>query len=185
VSEQENFTSSADVNLYSILCVTILSALGNSVVKTSCQSEADSECQGASVCMSDTSPLRYSSEWRFGITLTIAFLGLALLEAIKHHNRVAAGLCLLISAAMVALTVFNSRMLTPLLRVWLLLGERIGKIVNPVALGIIFFGIVTPIAVFARCLGRDELRLKRPPTDSYWRVRSSPDSAAVSFKRQF
>jgi hypothetical protein len=63
-----------------------------------------------------------------------------------------------------------SRMLRPLIRRW---GET-GRVVHPAvvsrtAIGLLFFGILTPVALVFRILGRDALRLKRDPkARTYW-----------------
>ena len=66
-----------------------------------------------------------------------------------------------------------------------MLGLALGKIVSPIVLGIIFFGLITPIALIARLLGRDELKLKRPKKSTYWSKPISSNSDADSFKNQF
>jgi len=38
-------------------------------------------------------------------------------------------------------------------------GILLGMLVSPIIMGIIFFGIFTPLAIFMRFSGRDELRL--------------------------
>lgn len=77
------------------------------------------------------------------------------------------------------------RLLTPLNRFWYGLGMLLGKIVSPLVLGIIFFVLITPIALFTRLLGRDELRLKKRFLESYWVVRSPPGPPSDSFKNQY
>jgi len=57
-------------------------------------------------------------------------------------------------------------------------------IVSPIVLGIIFFGLFTPIAFFMRLSGRDELRLKLSKKASHWVSRSEP-LKSESFKQQF
>lgn len=43
---------------------------------------------------------------------------------------------------------------------WMCLGMVIGKLVSPVILYLIFFGIFTPIALITRIFGRDELQTR-------------------------
>ena len=51
-------------------------------------------------------------------------------------------------------------------------------------LGVIFFGLFTPIAMFMRLSGRDELRLKFTQKASHWISREEPIKSE-SFKHQF
>ena len=65
------------------------------------------------------------------------------------------------------------------------LGFVIGIIVSPLVLGFLFFGIFTPLAIFMRVFGRDELRLKKTRNRSYWIYRKGDTSQAQSFGTQF
>ena len=64
------------------------------------------------------------------------------------------------------------------------LGLLLGKLISPIIIGAIFFFMFTPIAVIMRLIGRDELRLRLKPIDSYWIERKS-SIKTTSFKRQF
>ena len=76
-------------------------------------------------------------------------------------------------------------LLDPLARVWLRLGEIVGMVVRPIVLAAIFFLLITPVAIVARWLGRDELRLKQPRAKSYWVARAPPHPDDTSFERPF
>ena len=75
--------------------------------------------------------------------------------------------------------------LRPLNTAWTWLGQTLGKVVSPLVLGILYFGVLTPIALIGRACGRDELKLKRRAVSSYWVERDPPGPAASSFKQQF
>ena len=60
------------------------------------------------------------------------------------------------------------------------------RVVTPMAMAVLFFGLVTPIAVLLRIFGRDPLRLKRDPkATTYWIERVPPGPSPESIKRQF
>lgn len=84
-----------------------------------------------------------------------------------------------------AVTLLAPGVLTPFNRAWMKLGELMGKVVSPLVLGVIFFVMITPIALVIRLFGRDELRLKRTNTSSYWIDRDPPGPSGDSFKNQF
>jgi hypothetical protein len=91
-----------------------------------------------------------------------------------------------ISALCTFLAVFFSEVLAPANRVWTKLGLLLAKIVNPVVMGLIFFVIFTPVAVFLRLRGKDLLRLKFDRSaSSYWISRDPPGPAPESMKEQF
>jgi hypothetical protein len=135
--------------------------------------------------MSVASPQKLPSERRFGLMLTAVFAILAIGGIIRHRNWIAYDSCFAASAVFGLLTLMNSRVLGPLNRAWFYLGKGLGKIVNPIVMGIIFFGILAPVSIVTRLFGRDELRLKRRSTNSYWVDRTSPIEAAQSFTNQF
>ena len=76
--------------------------------------------------------------------------------------------------------------LAPLNRVWLRLGLVLYKVVNPVAMGLVFFTTVVPIGLAMRAFGKDPLRLRRDPdAASYWIAREPPGPEAGTMKNQF
>jgi uncharacterized membrane protein YjgN (DUF898 family) len=91
-----------------------------------------------------------------------------------------------ITAALVFLivTLAKSDTLLPLNKLWMRFGLLLGMIVSPIVLGVIFFGLFTPIAAIMRLSGRDELRLKFSQKASHWITRSEPIKSE-SFKQQF
>ena len=82
------------------------------------------------------------------------------------------------------ITLIKSDALLPLNKLWMRFGLLLGMIVSPIVLGVIFFGLFTPIAMLMRLNGRDELRLKFSQKASHWITRSEPIKSE-SFKNQF
>ena len=69
---------------------------------------------------------------------------------------------------------------------WIKLGVLLGKVVSPIALGVLFYGVLTPIGVVIRLIGKDPLRLKfDPDADSYWIPREPPGAPSDSMTNQF
>lgn len=135
--------------------------------------------------MSIASPQKLPSERSFGLMLTAALAILGIGEIIRHRSLIAYGACFMASIVLGLLTLTNPRVLAPLNKAWFHLGRALGKIISPIIMGIIFFGILTPVSVVTRLFGRDELRLKRRAINTYWVDRTSPIEAAQSFKNQF
>lgn len=80
----------------------------------------------------------------------------------------------------------NAKLLTPLNRTWMKFGHLLGLIVAPVALGVLFFVVISPIAALARATGKDFLQVKRDVTrSSYWIARRPPGPDAASMHQQF
>ena len=89
-----------------------------------------------------------------------------------------------IALSFLIVTLVKSDFLLPLNKLWMRLGLLLGMIVSPIVLGIIFFGLFTPIAILMRLSGRDELKIKFNKKSSYWITRSEPINSD-SFKNQF
>ena len=90
----------------------------------------------------------------------------------------------IIALILMLITLIKSDALLPLNKLWMRFGLLLSMIVSPIVLGIIFFGLFTPIAILMRLAGRDELRLKFNPKNSHWISRSEPIKVE-SFKHQF
>ncbi|HEV2965254.1 MAG TPA: SxtJ family membrane protein [Candidatus Angelobacter sp.] len=135
--------------------------------------------------MSIVSPPKLPSERSFGFLLTAVFAIVGARGIIGHWHWITCSVCFMASGACGLLSLTNPRVLAPLNKAWFYLGRGLGKVVSPIVLGIIFLGILTPVSILIWLFGRDELRLKRRPVNSYWIDRTSPIVAAHSFKNQF
>ena len=82
-------------------------------------------------------------------------------------------------------TIVKDDLLLPLNKLWMEIGIMIGKIVSPVLMAIIFFGMFMPLSIVMRIFGRDELRLNKKYRKSYWKEKVSVNPISESFKNQF
>ena len=76
----------------------------------------------------------------------------------------------------------NSKILTPLNKIWFRFGILLGSFVSPIVMGLVFFAIVTPTALIMRVLGKNLLNLKKSNKKTYWIERSKIKS---KMKNQF
>jgi hypothetical protein len=91
-----------------------------------------------------------------------------------------------IAAAFALVTLIKPTLLSGLNRLWMKFGLLLGKIVSPIALGVLFYLVFTPIGLLMRLLGKDPLRLKFDRTgDSYWIRREPPGPPPKSMTNQF
>ena len=124
--------------------------------------------------------IKISSNRSFGIVFFIVFLLIALYPLINQGEfRLWS---LIISFIFFILGILNSKILTPLNKLWFKFGIFLGKIVSPIIMGIIFFFVVTPIGILMRVLGKDVLNLKYHNNKSYWIEKTGPKS---KMKNQF
>ena len=71
-------------------------------------------------------------------------------------------------------------------RLWTKLGLLLGAIVSPIALGLLFYSVLTPLGTLSRLKGNDPLRLRRDTSArSYWIPREPPGPPADSMTNQF
>ena len=129
------------------------------------------------------SEIELPSNRKFGFFFTFAFAAAA---AYFFHAESITWAYVFVTAALIFLliTLIKSDVLLPLNKLWMRFGLLLGMIVSPIVLGIIFFGLFTPIAILMRLSGRDELRLRFSHKVSHWITRSEPIKSE-SFKHQF
>ena len=124
------------------------------------------------------------SDRSFGLVMAGAFAAVTLLNA-WHSGRLwpwTGGLAVLLLAA----GLLQPSLLHPLNLVWLRFGLLLHKVVNPIVMGLVFFGTVLPTGLIMRMLGKDLLRLKRQPdANSYWIPRQPPGPSPETMKDQF
>jgi hypothetical protein len=74
--------------------------------------------------------------------------------------------------------------LNPVYRVWMKIGLTIGKVVNMIILGFVFFVIIFPMGIIMRLIGRDPMFRKLDKTTDTYRTpskTSSPNSLEKPF----
>ena len=124
--------------------------------------------------------IKISSNRSFGIVFFIVFLLIALYPLLKANDlRIWS---LFISFVFLVLGLINSKILTPLNRLWFKLGLLLGRFISPLIMWVIFFVVVTPIGIIMRLLNKDLLNLKYNKKETYWIDKSGPKS---KMKNQF
>ncbi len=125
--------------------------------------------------------IKISSNRSFGIVFFVLFAVIALWPLLSYGNiRVWS---LILSLLFLILGILNSKILTPLNKLWIRFGILLGKIVSPIVMGIIYFGVVTPIGIIMRLFGKDILNLKINKNKStYWLAK---DKIKSKMKNQF
>jgi len=82
--------------------------------------------------------------------------------------------------------IFTPAALKPLNRLWFQFGLLLHAVVNPIIMGLVFYGAVLPTGLVVRALGRDLLRLKiERDCGSYWIKRQPSGPAPQTMKDQF
>tara|TARA_B100000900_G_scaffold403515_1_gene410702 strand:- start:458 stop:847 length:390 start_codon:yes stop_codon:yes gene_type:complete len=117
----------------------------------------------------------------FGIVFFIVFLLISFYPMTFNEDIIIWSLAL--SLIFLGLGLINSKILTPLNKLWFKFGILLGRIVSPIIMALIFFAVVTPIGLTMRLLGKDLLNLKyNKKNKSYWIEKNGPKS---KMKNQF
>ena len=127
------------------------------------------------------SKIRIGSNRNFGLVFFFVFLIVGLLPLLKEEPfRIWS---IVISIIFLILGLMNSKLLTPLNKLWFKFGLFLGSIVSPIVMGIVFFLVITPIGFVMKIMGKDLLNKKKDnDKKSYWINRSKTKS---TMKQQF
>ena len=131
--------------------------------------------------MTSNSKIKISSNRSFGLVFFVVFLIVALWP-LKHDGDIRLW-SLGLSIIFFILGILNSKLLTPLNKLWFKFGIFLGVIVSPIIMGVVYFLVVTPIGIFMRLLGKDLLKTSKiKNTSTYWIKR---DKQKNTMKKQF
>ena len=110
--------------------------------------------------------IKTSSNKSFGIVFFIVFIIISLYPLLNQEDiRIWS---LVIAFIFFILALLNSKILTPLNKIWTRFGLFLGNLISPIVMGIIFFFVVTPIGLLMRLFGKDVLNLKKNKFSTYW-----------------
>ena len=127
--------------------------------------------------------IKLPSNRKFGFFFSTIFL-LASLYSYYIHSEIMIYILSTLCGIFLIITIINAKILLPLNKLWMKFGILLGMIVSPIIMGIIYFGIFTPIAIIMRLAGRDELRLRLKKKKTHW-INHKILNKVDSFKNQF
>ena len=122
-----------------------------------------------------------SSNKSFGLLFFVVFLIIGLWPLKNGENL--NFYFITTSIIFLILGLINSKLLTPLNKSWIKLGEILGIIIAPIVMALVYFVILTPVSLIVRMFGKDLLNLKfLKEKDTYWIKRKK---ILGSMKKQF
>lgn len=127
--------------------------------------------------------IKLPSNQKFGYFFTLVFTIIAIYFYFKEINILfyTSGV---ISVFLFLITSIRANILKPLNKLWMKFGLILGKIINPIVMGIIYFFIFSPIGILMRLFGRDELGLRLKNKKTYW-IKRNKELQRNSFLKQF
>jgi hypothetical protein len=128
--------------------------------------------------------IKLSSDRTFGLVWT-AFLILYGLAPLRHARAIRPW-PLAIACGLLFVSVFCSSLLHRPNLLWAKVGLLLNRIVNPIVMGLMFYGCFVPVALVHRIRKKDPLRLARDrDADTYWIDRERPGSDSSSMTHQY
>jgi len=128
----------------------------------------------------DSNDIKIGSNRSFGIVFFLVFLLIAIYPLLSGEGVRLWSLA--IATIFFILGIINSSLLSPLNKIWFKFGLLLGRLISPLVMSLIFFLVVTPIALLMKLLKKDLLNLKFNKDNTYWIVKSGPKS---KMKNQF
>ena len=125
--------------------------------------------------------VKIGSNKSFGLVFFLVFLIISFYPILNGDQlRVWS---LVLSIIFLILGLINSKLLTPLNKVWFKFGIILGAIIAPIVMGVVFFFVVTPTGLIMKIFGKDLLKKKFDKNaKSYWIKRNI---TLGTMKRQF
>jgi hypothetical protein len=77
-----------------------------------------------------------------------------------------------IAAPLWSLALVYPPWLRPVYRAWMRFGLLASRVMTPLVLGIVFFGMIAPMALISRLMGKDPMRRTLDPDRESYRVKS-------------
>ena len=136
------------------------------------------------VGMIEYSDVTLPTDCKFGVFFGVLFLLASFVFLIMSQISLATFLGVA-SLVLLVLSACKPSLLHPMNRAWMLFGLTLGRIVNPIVMGLIFYVIFVPTALVLKIFGRDELRLKTKSRETYWKLRPAEHDRQDPFRQQF
>ncbi|NGZ06963.1 MAG: hypothetical protein G8237_11470 [Magnetococcales bacterium] len=126
-----------------------------------------------------------SSDRAFGLVFAALFAGISAWLGLTGTGGF--GWALLLSVVLLTIAWHVPHWLAPCNRLWTRFGLVLHRVVNPLVMGVIFFVVITPFALFFRLTGRDLLHRRFRPgsQSSYWIPRNPPGPDPATMKYPF
>lgn len=121
---------------------------------------------------------------KFGVTLGVAFLIIALFFLLRHKDNILP--IVYVSAGFFISALFIPATLKPVYIFWMKLAFILGWLNTRLILSILFYAVFTPMGLGMRLFGMDLLDKKiEKGSESYWRRKDKKEFSALDYERQF
>jgi len=121
---------------------------------------------------------------KFGLTVGGVLLAIGLV--LFYFEKPAAIYFAVIGGLLILFGALFPKILKPLNRIWMSLAIILGFIMSRVILTILFYLVLTPIAILAKIVGKKFMVLKYDKSaNTYWEKRTNINKKQIDYDRQF
>lgn len=149
--------------------------------KDGCYSESMSNALG----LEKINKTSGASDRSFGVTFGCIFVILAVLTRLRDETEKVQIFFLALSCLTFIVSFARPTLLNTPNKLWMKFSQLLARFVSPIVLGVLFYILISPLALVMRLFGRDELRLKTKQVASNWHSRNINGYSLESFKNQY
>jgi len=123
------------------------------------------------ISFSNTTLRQFAALW------IVFFAALAMWYGLRHGQHTLGYTLGILAFTIGPLGLLWPGFIKPIYTTWMVAVFPVGWLVSNVMLGIVFFLLITPVAIFFKLIGRDPLqRRARREAESYWQTKELPDN---------
>ncbi len=121
----------------------------------------------------------------FGIMFGCIFIIVAAVLRFRDEPEKIQLLLLSLSFISFLVSFIRPRLLSTPNKLWMKFSLLLARFISPIILGVLFYILISPLALALRLFGRDELRLKTKNLVTNWKSRKISVYSLDSFKNQY
>ena len=126
-----------------------------------------------------------ASDRSFGVMFGFIFIIIAVIMRLRDNPQNIQLLFLALSFLTVLISFTRPSLLSTPNKLWMKFSLLLARFVSPIVLGVLFYVLISPLALVLRLFGRDELRLKTKKVATNWQSRQINGYSLDSFKNQY
>ena len=126
-----------------------------------------------------------ASDRSFGVMFGFIFIIIAVIIRLRDNPQNIQLLFLALSFLTFLISFTRPSLLSTPNKLWMKFSLLLARFVSPIVLGVLFYVLISPLALVLRIFGRDELRLKTKKVATNWQSRQINGYSLDSFKNQY
>ena len=131
------------------------------------------------------SKVNSASDRSFGVMFGFIFIIIAVIMRLRDNPQNIQLLFLALSFLTFLISFTRPSLLSTPNKLWMKFSLLLARFVSPIVLGVLFYVLISPLALVLRLFGRDELRLKTKKVATNWQSRQINGYSLDSFKNQY